>query len=320
MKRFLTGFLIFLLLAAGIGYLLYPALSNQLCQRQSAGVMATYREKAAAMDAAQKAEMFAQAEAYNAGLENVRPGDVFAAESARTTRDYQNRMNIHSGVLAELVIPRIGISLPVYHQSTETPATQKLVHVEGSSLPADSGRESIVLAGPGILKAEGILGDIGLTDDRMLEDLDNLVPGDLMILNAADRTFVYRVGGIQTISPSGLQDLDLTPGEEEQKLTVICRREDRRLLVESERISIREARTLLEEDDTVSFAENWQNVLFLGSPVILAGLLVLWIIERIKRRAYRIPGEGRTSSRKEKKNREELEKITTTETDEGEKT
>ena len=95
--------------------------------------------------------------------------------------------------------------------------------------------------------------------------------------------------------------------------TLISQRADRRLLVRTEEIPIREARTLLEEEDTVTFPENWQNVLFLGSPVILAGLLVLWVIERIKGRAYRMPDDGKISNRKKRKDKEKLEQITTTE-------
>ena len=317
MKKFLAGLLVFLLIAAVAGYFLYPMVSDQLCQRRDAGVMRDYRQKAAAMDAEKKTELFAAAREYNEALESIRVEDVFSSNAPRTTRDYQNRLNVHSGVIGELVIPKITVSLPVYHQSTETPATVKLVHVDGSSLPADGDRESIVLAGPGILQAEGILGSIGLTDDRMLEDLDRLIPGDLMILDVLDRTFVYRVKEVQMLSSAGLRELDLTPADEEQRLTLISRRNDRRLLVQAERIPIQDARTQLAEEDKATFPENWKNILLLGSPVILAGLLILWIIEKIKGRSYRLPGEGRQSARRKQKAKEQIEQITT-ETTEGE--
>ena len=318
MKKFILGLLIFLLAAASIGYLLYPTLSDQWCQRQDAMLLADYKEKAAALDEGKKEEVFAETREYNQALESIRMDDLFTAADIRTTRDYQNRLNIHSGIIGELVINRIGVMLPVYHQSTETPANRYLVHADGSSLPTDENGENIVLAGPGVVQAEGLLGEIGLTDSRMLEDLDSLVPGDLMILNVIDRTMVYRVSGVQTLSPAGLKELDLTPEEEQQRLTVVTRRGDRRLLVQADRIPIGEARALLEEEDKVTFPESWKNILLLGSPVILAGLFILWVIERIKKHRYRIPGEGRQSEKREKKAREKIEKITT-ETSEGEK-
>ena len=319
MKKFIIGLLIFLAAAAIAGYFLYPAVSDQLGQRRDAGILKDYREKAAAMSAEKKAEKFEEAREYNETLESVRTADVFTAGSTHTSRDYQNRLNIHSGVIGELVIPKIRVFLPVYHQSDETPATRKLVHLNGSSLPADGEGENIVLAGPGVLKAEGILGDAGLTDDRMLEDLDDLVPGDLMILDVLDRTMVYRVKEIQMLSSAGLEELDLTPGEEEERLTVVTQRKDRRLLVQAERITVKEARSLLEKEDYADFPENWKNILFMGCPVILAGLLVLWVIERIKKRSYLLPGEGRNAEKREKEAREKLHNITT-ENDEGEMT
>ena len=309
MKKLFAGILVFLLLAVVIGHFLYPVLSDQLGRRRDAEIMQGYREKTSAMSKEQREKLFAEAGAWNAGLEEIRMEDIFTAGVTRTTRDYQNHMNVHSGVIAELVIPDIGISLPVYHLSAETPAIRKLVHVDTSSLPADGSGENIVLAGPGMLKAEGFLGDAGLTDDRMLEDLDKLIPGNLVILNVLDRTMVYRVGGVQMLSSAGLKELDLTPGEGDEKLTLVSQRKDQRLLVQAERIPIREARTILAENDQVTFPANWQNVLLLGCPVLLAGLLVLWIIELIRGRFYRLPGDGKREEPEHEKTLETMELI-----------
>ena len=293
MKKLFAWILALLLLVVVIGHFLYPVLSDQLARRRDAEMMQEYREKTSAMGKEQREKLFAEAAEWNAGLEEIRMEDIFTAGNTRTTRDYQNHMNVHSGIIAELVIPDIGTSLPVYHLSTETPATRNLVHVDVSSLPADESRENIVLAGPGVLKADGLLGDVGLTDDRMLEELDRLIPGNLVVLNVLDRTMVYRVKGVQMLSPAGLKELDLTPDEGEEKLTLVSQRKDQRLLVQAERIPIREARTLLAENDQATFPSNWQNVLLLGCPVLIAGLLVLWIIELIRGRFYRLPDEGK---------------------------
>ena len=346
MRKFIAGLLIFLLIAAGIGYLLYPTASDQLCRLRDGETMKTYRVKAAAMDSEKKAELFDGAKAYNDELEAIRVGDVFTDRKDQTNRDYQNRLNVHSGVIGELVISKIGLSLPVYHRSSETPVNRYLVHIDGSCLPTGEGLGNIVLAGPGTLQAEGVLGQIGLTDSRMLEDLDGLVHGDLLILNVLDRTLVYRVSENKTLSAAELNELDLTPerteaetedetepenpdeeGEAEEasaeskstlrggwtegQLTVISRRGDRRLLIRSELISIQEARTLFEEEDKATFPESWKNVLLLGCPVLLAGLLILWIIELIKRRHYILPDEGKQSDRRRKKAMEKLNSIPT---------
>ena len=313
MKKLFAWILALLLLVVVIGHFLYPVLSDQLARRRDAEMMREYREKTSAMGKEQREKLFAEAAEWNKGLEEIRMEDIFTTGITRTTRDYQNHMNVHSGIIAELVIPDIGVSLPVYHLSTETPATYKLVHVNTSSLPADGSRENIVLSGPGVLKADGLLGDVGLTDDRMLEELDRLIPGNLVVLNVLDRTMVYRVKGVQMLSPAGLKELDLTPDEGEEKLTLVSQRKDQRLLVQAERIPIREARTLLAENDQATFPAKWQNVLLLGCPVLLAGLLVLLIIEKIRGRAYRLPGEGRMADQelRERNARETINQIET---------
>lgn len=410
MRRFFAFLLVFLLIAAGAGYLLYPTVANQIGQAEDGAVMKAYREKTAAMSSGQIDAMLAEAAAYNETQEAVRASDPFSAGTPRTSRDYQNRMNVHSGAIGELVIPAIGVYLPIYHNSAETPASSKLVHLESSSLPSDQPGTSIILAGPGILKAAGFLGEIGLTDERMLQDLDRLTAGDLMILNVLDRTMVYRIGegleekdAILMLTPSGVKELDLsaeekqqqesepepepetepawvrrlnsrtaettqvpgpeaspeadtaqepeqstegepdqgsgpeqekagnpeptrTPGpvqteETEQKqaqgslneqLTLLTPWRDQKLLVvRSARIPISEAQDLLNASDRAVYPEGWQSILLLGSPVLLLGLLVMFIIERFKRRSYMLPDEGRRSARRERKEKAKLDKLTT---------
>ena len=309
MRKFFLFLLVFLLVAAGLGYLLYPTVSDQVGQARDAEVLRDYRRKAALLDSEGTAARLQEAAEYNATLEDVHVEDVFTAGSPRTSRDYQNRLNIHEGVLGELVIPRIRVALPVYHNSAETPATRRLVQLETSSLPSDQPGTSTVLAGPGVVKAEGFLGQLGLTDDRMLQDLDQVTPGDLLILNVLDRTLVYRVGEVQTLTPEGMKSLDLTPQEGEERLTLVTSRGDRRLVVQSARIPIAEAREELVTEDKAVYPEGWQNVLLLGSPVLVFGLLIMWIIERFKKRAYLLPGEGRNAARREEKARKQLSKL-----------
>lgn len=413
MRKFFAFLFVFLLIAAGAGYLLYPTVSDQIGQANDAAVMKAYREKTALLDSDQIAAMLADAAAYNETLETIQASDPFSAELPRTSRDYQNRLNVHSGVIGELVIPAIGVYLPIYHNSAETPATAKLVHLETSSLPTEQLGTSIILAGPGILKAEGFLGQIGLTDQRMLQDLDRLTPGDVMILNVLDRTMVYRIGegleekdAILMMTPGGVKDLDLIPGTEElrtpepeeateappawverlnrtpeptqepgpegttetgeaaqaeagqepeetsdpeptetpepaptptptntpeptpqpvqetepvrilgrepEQLTLLTPWSDQKLLVvRAARIPISEAQTVLNATDRATYPEGWMNVLLLGCPVLLLGFLVMFIIERIKRRSYMLPDEGRKSARREKKEKAKLENLTT---------
>ncbi len=371
MRKFFAFLFIFLLIAAVAGYLLYPTISDQIAQANDGAVMKAYREKTAQMSSEQIEAMLADADAYNKTLETIQASDPFSAELPRTSRDYQNRLNVHSGAIGELVIPAIGVYLPIYHNSAETPATAKLVHLETSSFPSDQEGTSIILAGPGLMKAEGFLGEIGLTDARMLQDLDRLTAGDLILLNVLDRTMAYRIGegleekdAILMLTPGGVRELNLLPGTEQQaepepepepetqdtpewlkklnrnsdptqtaeatpepepepeltpaqtaeteQLTLLTPWRDQKLLVvRAARIPIVLARNELNATDRATYPEGWKNVLLLGSPVLLLGFLVMFIIERIKRRSYMLPDEGRRSARREKKEKAKLDNLTT---------
>lgn len=371
MRKFFAFLFIFLLIAAVAGYLLYPTISDQIAQANDGAVMKAYREKTALMSSEQIDALLADADAYNKTLETIQVSDPFSAELPRTSRDYQNRLNVHSGAIGELVIPAIGVYLPIYHNSAETPATAKLVHLETSSFPSDQEGTSIILAGPGLMKAEGFLGEIGLTDARMLQDLDRLTAGDLILLNVLDRTMAYRIGegleekdAILMLTPGGVRELNLLPGTEQQaepepepepetqdtpewlkklnrnlkptqtaeatpepepepeltpaqtaeteQLTLLTPWRDQKLLVvRAARIPIVLARNELNATDRATYPEGWKNVLLLGSPVLLLGFLVMFIIERIKRRSYMLPDEGRRSARREKKEKAKLNNLTT---------
>ena len=371
MRKFFAFLFIFLLIAAVAGYLLYPTISDQIAQANDGAVMKAYREKTALMSSEQIDALLADADAYNKALETIQASDPFSTELPRTSRDYQNRLNVHSGVIGELVIPAIGVYLPIHHNSAETPATANLVHLATSSLPSDQEGTSIILAGPGLMQAEGFLGEIGLTDARMLQDIDRLTAGDLILLNVLDRTMAYRIGegleekdAILMLTPGGVRELNLLPGTEQQaepepepeqetqdtpewlkklnrnsdptqtaeatpepepepgltpaqtaeteQLTLLTPWRDQKLLVvRAARIPIVLARNELNATDRATYPEGWKNVLLLGSPVLLFGFLVMFIIERIKRRSYMLPDEGRRSARREKKEKAKLDNLTT---------
>ena len=289
MKKFLIFLLVFLVVAAGLGYLLCPTILDQVARGNNDSLKARYRSKVEEMTADQIDAFLNAAASYNAEMEETSIGDVFSGKAPRSTHSYQHLLNVTDGVIGTLEIPRIGVSLPVYHSGTDRNAEQNLIHVSGSALPADAPGAHVILAGPGIRKADGFLGDIGLTGSRMLQDLDQVVPGDLMMLQVLDRTMVYQVEGVQTLTPEGVAALDNRADEDTEWLTVVTERGDRRLLAQGKRIQISEAAELLEAGDGAKAPSDPVNILALGSPVFLLGLLVILIIERFKRHAYRLP-------------------------------
>ena len=233
--------------------------------------------------------VFDEAGYYNTGLEAEAIPDVFSGKQ-RVSSEYRSRMNICDGVIGELKIPAINVYLPVYHGGTDS-AAEKLVHVAGTALPAGQDGTHIVLAGPGAKKAKGFLGSLQLTDARMLEDIDRVVPDDLIFLEVLDRTMIFRVEGAQTLSAEGLSGVDISGEEGSQLLTLVTEKAGRALLIRARRVQAEDVRKELTAQDRADIPSDLVNVLFMGIPVFAAGAVILGIIERFKKRSYRLPTE-----------------------------
>ena len=292
MKRTILRIVILALALAVLGWLLYPVAADQLAQKAHLDREEAYIRTVRSMTPETVAEKLEAAETLNSETDGeIRPGDVFTAPVQRSSVKYRDTLDFGDGMIGQLEIPSIRVSLPIMHIGTEARPDRKLVHVEGSSLPEDTGNTHTVLAGPGKQKAPGILGDLALTEDRMLEELDRVTPGDQMMILLADRTLLYEVRGVQTLSPEGLKTWIAERDPAEDRLTLITERDGRRLLVEAVRIPVSSATETLRAGDTAKLPANWVTILVLGSPVMLLVLVGMVITERIKRRTTRLPGE-----------------------------
>ena len=218
------------------------------------------------------------------------------AEEAEETEPplpgYQQLLRVSGNVMGTLEIPRLGIRLPFYHANSGKKVTEDLIHLEGTSLPVGSAEGFTVLAGPGVIPApEGILRDIGLTSAQMLGKLDKMTAGDIFILKVLDRTMLYQVMRVWSVSYNTLDSLTPVPGQD--VVTIMTADKDQRLLVQGRRIRISSAETLLDANDMAAVPPDWLNIVVLGSPVVIFGFLVMFVIERVKAHAYRLPNEKR---------------------------
>ncbi len=297
MKRFLVKLLVFLILLAGAAWLLYPFASNSVSKGKDAALMERYHQAVREMTPEQIEQMLQFAAAYNEQLTGEGIKDPFSGENRRFERSYQSLMNVRDGVIGELVIPGINVSLPIYHSGEGMGANERLVHVDKTALPAGQNGTHTVLAGPGIQTAGGFLGELALTDARMLEDLDRVIPNDLLFLNILDRTMIYRVEGVRTLSPEGLEAENFAGEEEAQLLTLITERKGRRLLIQARRLGAKDVREELIAEDRAESPTDVVNILLLGIPVMLLGLLVMMIVEQFKKKSYRLPTEQKRRKR-----------------------
>ena len=209
MRKRTTTIWIIMIFLAGLSLLLYPFISNEWNTYRQKQLISSYesvitdKEQAGAID--YKAEMEA-AVAYNDELvPSILPDSFAVAEAAEEVDpEYMAALNIAGdGIMGVIEIPKIDISLPIYHTTTEEVLEKAAGHLEGSSLPV--GGESTHAV---------ITAHRGLPSAALFTDLDRLEEGDHFLLHVLDETLSYEVDQILTVEPDETDALAVEEGED----------------------------------------------------------------------------------------------------------
>lgn len=266
--RLLTIVLL-LCLAAGVCLLCYPAFSDYWNSLHQSRAIASYQEAVGDLDAQRYDELLAQAQAYNAALPR---DDGRFRPSADEQAAYNAALDVSgTGIMGYIEIPKINVSLPIYHGTDAAVLQVAIGHIEGSSLPVGGAGTHCVLSG-----------HRGLPSAKLFTDLDQLVEGDTFALHVLNETLTYEVDQILVVEPADVSALAIEEGKDYCTL-VTCTPygvNSHRLLVRGHRV---------ENTDVLSVASDadWLAPLwiapFVAIPVLLVVLLVEWIRMRRNR-------------------------------------
>ena len=200
MKRNWIAAVAIIAFLAGLGLLLYPTVSSAWNRRRSAKTVAAYTELAAAIDPAVYEKMLADAEDYNRSL----PLEPEYVLTGTRLAQYQQLLDADgTGMMGYIDIPRIGVSLPIYHGTEEAVLQAAVGHLEWTSLPVGGSGTHCVLSG-----------HRGLPNATLFTDLDQLEPGDTFTLHVLSRALTYTVREILVVEPEDTQALIIVPGED----------------------------------------------------------------------------------------------------------
>lgn len=133
------------------------------------------------------------AEAYNLSL----------LQGAVETGEYEQILNISDGIMGYLKIPRIHVSLPIYHGTGEEILRKGVGHLPESAFPIGGKGNHTVLTG-----------HTGLPSARLLTDLRDLEEGDCFYISILGDSLCYRVEKIQVVLPEKADSLIPVPGED----------------------------------------------------------------------------------------------------------
>lgn len=267
----------------GLGVILmgYPWFSNWLYQHHVASSANVYEQYAAESGTSEITKQLETARRYNQELLNSRvmltepycdislPEDILYGDVLDPTKN---------GIMCFVEIPKINVSLPVYHGTSEEVLKKGVGHMEGSALPIG-----------GVGNRPFLLAHTGMNTSRMFSDLTGLSEGDLFYIRVLNLCLAYRVCEIQTLLPEEADEL--YPDEERDLMTLVtCTPygvNSHRLIVTGERISDAE----VEKVDVPIQTADWNgsawmraylkaillgSAMMVGVIVAVKGLPVLW--------------------------------------------
>ena len=196
-----TTILLIVLLAAGLGLLVYPSVSNFWNSMHQTKAIKSYVEDVANLDKNDLTEIWQEIERYN---ENIldRNNEYLPDQSEK--EKYAELLDVSgTGMMGYIDIPKISITLPIYHGTDKGVLQVAAGHLEWTSLPAGGKSTHCVLTG-----------HRGLPSAKLFTDLDKLEVGDTFILSILDRTLTYEIDQIIIVRPEETDALMISDGKD----------------------------------------------------------------------------------------------------------
>jgi len=276
MRRKVPIIFIFLLFAVGVVILLYPLISEWQNSRSQTTVIENYNHAVAGLSESEYESLRQAARDYNQGLLGsvvlTDPFDESAAKMA--SEEYESLLNIGGdGVMGTVKIPKISVTLPIYHGTATETLEKGAGHLENTSLPiGGTGTHAVLSAHSGLPAA------------ALFTDLTKLTEGDLFFLDVLDETLAYRVDQVKVVEPEDTSDL-LIDANADYVTLVTCTPygiNSHRLLVRGVRTEYVE--TLEQEAQTEQTPGNPWSKPYTIAGIVLLLLLVLYTIVRLLKR------------------------------------
>ena len=190
---FLTlGFLI------GVCILLYPAFSDFWNSKTQSQAITDYESVLSNLNEEEYAALLENAHAYNRALYET----DYPLIDYKKVQGYSDTLRVsENDMIGYLEIDRIGVSLPVYHGTSEEVLNKGVGHLEGSSLPVGGENTHCVMSA-----------HRGLPSSKLFTDLDRLEKGDTFRIVVLDQVLTYQVDFIKVIEPTDVSDLQIIDG------------------------------------------------------------------------------------------------------------
>lgn len=251
--------------------MLYPSVSDWWNSMHQSRAIATYQEAVGDNSAEANQRLWDEAVSYNRSLPH--DGGRFTLTDEERVR-YERTLDVTgTGIMGYVEIPKISVSLPVYHGTDPTVLQIAVGHIPGSSLPVGGEGTHCVISG-----------HRGLPSARLFTDIDQLREGDVFMLHVLDKTLTYQVDQIRVVLPDELDDLAMDDGLDLCTL-VTCTPygvNTHRLLVRGHRVANAQGDVKVVADALQ--VETLYIIPFIGIPIIVLLVIMMLVITGQSRR------------------------------------
>lgn len=250
-----------LLLVFGILLCCFPTVSSIYLQHEQDSIIQTYTSDVQSFSKKELKAMYKKARTYNQTLFETQGTSLANVDySQLSDENYKKQLEVtSSGIMANIEIPCIDVSLPIYHGTSDEVLNSGVGHLKESSLPVGGKNTRSVLTG-----------HRGLPTAKLFTRLDELANGDLFYIHVCNKTLAYKVKKIEVIKPEELDKLDIQEGKDLVSL-VTCTPygiNTKRLIVTGKRVPYSKKEKAQIKKKTMSLRE-W---LFILIPIALVGI------------------------------------------------
>lgn len=257
--------------------LLYPVISDRWNRYRDMQLITNYNEKIDKLSEEDYNSVIEAVNKYNREL-RMKCKETVTDKEYAPDEYYESMLNLSgTGMMGYVEIPKIGVSEPIYHYSTDDVLAHGIGHIHGSSLPVGGDSTYTILTG-----------HRGLPNQKFFSDLDQMVVGDKFYIHVLNETLAYKVYDIKIIEPHDVEFLRIQDGKDLVTL-VTCTPygvNTHRLLVMGERIelegnSVKDGFIVSEEHKEVVDPAIW---VFVGFMVFIVLLVIINLIHKIIKR------------------------------------
>lgn len=271
MRKKLPTIILILVFVVGLTLLLYPTFSDYWNSLHQTRAITAYSEEIAAMNEAEQESLLEAARAYN---QKIYDNGTHWTLTDEELEEYNSLLDMNSnGIMGYVNIPKIGVTLPIYHGTGEAVLQKGAGHLEGSSLPVGGENTHTVLSS-----------HRGLVSAKLFTDLDQLQSGDIFTVTVLNQTLTYEVDQILIVLPTELDELTIEEGKDYCTL-VTCTPygvNTHRLLVRGHRVETEKGEVVVTGDALQ--LESSVIAPLVAVPVLIVLLIVLLFATRRRKR------------------------------------